>query len=307
MTKLREVFQAIQALAVDGIATQAEIMRITGVSERNLRRLIGELIQMQIIQTHRTPNHYGASPRFHYRPSQKLPDSSWPPVEKLPDSMSPLDKKLPAKYWPVVETSGQDLAGSRPADGLMIHEHDMINQNDDMKEVLTLLNFIAGKNLTLCAERCTPERARQARALFDYCEENDAWAEYGVRDHKKRVGWLVRLLKNGSPIPPPRQMPLPAGAVDLTPAPPAPTDLDTVWLKTQTDLRGQMTEATYDTVIRDARLVRQNGHYLVIAPGEYAYGWMPRLAPVITRALAGVVGGPVEVKFKLMEPSERSA
>lgn len=78
-------------------------------------------------------------------------------------------------------------------------------------------------------------------------------------------------------------------------------DPNQIWTDTKTVLRPQLTRATYDTILHDTSLAAStNGHYRVLVPTEPALEWLSnRLSPLITRALAGVIGHPVEIVFEL--------
>lgn len=85
---------------------------------------------------------------------------------------------------------------------------------NDMKKILAELDFINAKNRAACAKLVDLDTARRWRQLWEYCEANDAWGEYGVKTNG--VGYIVRLIKNQDPVPEPVQSPLPAGSLDLS-------------------------------------------------------------------------------------------
>lgn len=83
----------------------------------------------------------------------------------------------------------------------------------------------------------------------------------------------------------------------------APSSVDeAIWSETQSVLRRQMTQATYDAIIQGTRLIeRDNGVYLVGVQSEMAKEWLEnRLREVVQRALSNVLGASVKVRFTLL-------
>ena len=82
-------------------------------------------------------------------------------------------------------------------------------------------------------------------------------------------------------------------------APPAVTDA--IWAETQTTLRRQMTQATYDAIIQGTKLVEQDDNvYVVGVHSDMAKEWLEnRLHDIVQRALSSVVGSSVVVQFRL--------
>ena len=74
---------------------------------------------------------------------------------------------------------------------------------------------------------------------------------------------------------------------------------DTVWNEILTKLGQQMTLATFDTWLRDSRLVSQEDDRLVVSVrSHYAVDWLSnRLEDTVLRTAARVLGRPVEVSF----------
>jgi hypothetical protein len=94
-------------------------------------------------------------------------------------------------------------------------------------------------------------------------------------------------------------------AVSPTPAIPAMTlDEATLWKTVQGELKMQMTQATYNTWLRDARLrLNGGGVAYVVVGNEYAAGWINgRLAPVIARTLSAVAER--ELSVVAIQPSD---
>ena len=87
--------------------------------------------------------------------------------------------------------------------------HDM----NDKNQILLQLDFINAKNRKLCAAQVDLPTARRWRELWEYCENNDAWGEYGIATNG--VGYIVRLIKNGDPVPEKIQSSLPAASLDI--------------------------------------------------------------------------------------------
>jgi hypothetical protein len=300
MTKQLQVYQVLVALADEnGVcsATQAEIARQAGVSRPRIIPILRALMQAGMIEIDNSTRHYGARARKRYTLSQKL---SHEKVTQSPELSHEKVTQSPELSHEKVTQSPEPSHEKVTQSPLMIH--DMIHDHDKntMKQITMLLNFITGKNLTTCVARCDLARAQAARALYEYCQNYDAWAEYGVR--KNGVGWIVRLLKNGSPIPPPRQMPLPAAVLDFSP----PAELDDLWGRVQAILRPQVTRATYDTIILPACLLPAEGGGYVIAAPPLALDWLEhRLAGLVQQALTAVIGGPVQVKFSELTERDR--
>ena len=85
----------------------------------------------------------------------------------------------------------------------------------------------------------------------------------------------------------------------------SPPSIDeAIWSETQTVLRRQMTQATYDAIIQGTKLLkRDNGVYIVGVQSEMAHEWLEnRWRNVVQRALSSVVGAAVKIEFQLATP-----
>jgi len=71
------------------------------------------------------------------------------------------------------------------------------------------------------------------------------------------------------------------------------------WQAALGDLQLQMTKATFDTWVRNTRLVScQDGVFVIGAQNEFTRDWLEnRLLTTVERTLVGIVGHPVEVRF----------
>ncbi|MCB0198061.1 MAG: hypothetical protein KDJ65_39325, partial [Anaerolineae bacterium] len=88
------------------------------------------------------------------------------------------------------------------------------------------------------------------------------------------------------------------------PSPLATPSMDeAIWSETQSMLRRQMTQATYDTIIQGTRLVGQSrDKYIVGVHSDMAKEWLEnRLRDIVQRALSGVVGQPTNIEFVLLD------
>ncbi len=74
---------------------------------------------------------------------------------------------------------------------------------------------------------------------------------------------------------------------------------DLIWSATLGELQLQMTQATFDTWLRDSRLLKyKDGAFVVGVKNGYAKDWLEhRLLPTIKRTLVRLAGQTVEVKF----------
>jgi chromosomal replication initiator protein len=74
---------------------------------------------------------------------------------------------------------------------------------------------------------------------------------------------------------------------------------DQIWQAALGQLQMQMTQATYDTWVKDTRLVSKDAHKLVIGTkSAYAKDWLEnRLVKTINRTVAGLLGHPVDLEF----------
>ena len=90
-----------------------------------------------------------------------------------------------------------------------------------------------------------------------------------------------------------------------------------MWRAALSELELQMTNATFSTWLRPARLLvwesrgDDNGstrtRVVLGTPNEYVKDWLEnRLQTPIVRTLSGIVGHPVEVEFELYEQTQRN-
>ena len=72
-----------------------------------------------------------------------------------------------------------------------------------------------------------------------------------------------------------------------------------IWQAALGELQLQMTKATFDTWVRNTRLVScQDDVFVIGAQNEFARDWLEnRLLTTVERTLVGIVGHPVEVRF----------
>ena len=80
-----------------------------------------------------------------------------------------------------------------------------------------------------------------------------------------------------------------------------------IWSATLGELQLQMTQATFDTWLRDSRLLKFEGDVVVVAvKNGYAKDWLQsRLLTTIKRTLARQLGRPVDVKFVVLSEEHR--
>ncbi len=76
-------------------------------------------------------------------------------------------------------------------------------------------------------------------------------------------------------------------------------EADRIWQAALGELQLQMTKATFDTWVRNTRLVSgQDDLFVIGAQNEFARDWLEnRLLTTVERTLVGIVGHPVEVRF----------
>jgi len=70
-------------------------------------------------------------------------------------------------------------------------------------------------------------------------------------------------------------------------------------------LRGEMSKATFDTWVRDTRVVAfDDGVFTLGVPNAYARDWLEdRLTKTVQHKLAGILGQPVQVRFVVWSPT----
>ncbi len=74
---------------------------------------------------------------------------------------------------------------------------------------------------------------------------------------------------------------------------------ETAWIATLGELELQMTRATFNTWLKDARLLaNEDGEYVIGVRNDYAKDWLDyRLKETINRTLSSIVGEPVAARF----------
>ena len=82
---------------------------------------------------------------------------------------------------------------------------------------------------------------------------------------------------------------------------------DQVWEAALGQLQMQMTQATFDTWVKDTRLVSRNHQTLVVgAKSAFAKDWLEnRLLPTINRTVSGLLGHPVDIEFVVDSGEDR--
>ena len=88
------------------------------------------------------------------------------------------------------------------------------------------------------------------------------------------------------------------------------TNTDQVWQAALGQLQLQMTRATFDTWLKDTRIISQNNGNMVIGTkNAFAKDWLEnRLLNTINRTVANVLGRPVDIQFAIdteMEPLDQ--
>ncbi len=75
-----------------------------------------------------------------------------------------------------------------------------------------------------------------------------------------------------------------------------------LWDMVLTELRLQMTKATFDTWLRSTALLRREEKWVVVGvPNGYVKEWLEhRLAPTVQRTLASLLGQPIQVAFEVV-------
>lgn len=209
MTKIREVYQAIVAQAESGICnlSQSQLMQAVGLhSRRHLLRITQELQELGLIVIDRHYDRHRGQTKNRYLII---------PMGQIESHRSITDE---TNRVPSVSATMTDGTPGVPSVGVMglleSHSKLMIHDMNDEKQILLQLDFIHAKNRKLCAARVDLPTARRWRELWEYCENNDAWGEYGIATNG--VGYIVRLIKNGDPVPEKIQSSLPAASLDIS-------------------------------------------------------------------------------------------
>ena len=81
---------------------------------------------------------------------------------------------------------------------------------------------------------------------------------------------------------------------------------ETAWQAVLAELALQLTQATFDTWLRDSVLLREEDGTLVVGvKNAYAKDWLEnRLLGTVKRTLARLTGGPVDVRFEIRPQEE---
>lgn len=214
----------------------------------------------------------------------------------------PPDQSIRVDTLPLETGPKQGHNGAKYQDCYPMMNHDDEKEKIE-KEMFELLDFLD------LSERV--KRIRESHCTLAYCRAWRSW--WDCRDEGRftnAAGYVNSEMREGRW--PSAQLPLRESALDLselqnfkTEPPPSPSPLEKIWGETQAALKGQMTQATFDTHLKDSQLLKQDGdHYLVGVSTSAAKDWLtrPRLRGVVERALAGVVGSPVELEFEVKEP-----
>lgn len=82
-----------------------------------------------------------------------------------------------------------------------------------------------------------------------------------------------------------------------------------IWSAALGELQLQMTQATFDTWLRDSRLLKyEDGTFVIAVKSGYAKEWLEnRLLGTIKRTLARQAGEPVEVRFVVLSEERKAA
>lgn len=208
MTKLREVYQAIVAQSNNGVCilSQAELMKVVGLhSRRHLLRITKELQALGLIVIDRYYDRHKAQTKNRYLVR---------PMGQIESHQSVTDGTNGVPSGQDAITDGTNGVPSPGAMGLQESHKPLMNHDmNDKNQILLQLDFINAKNRKLCAALVDLPTARRWRELWEYCENNDAWGEYGIATNG--VGYIVRLIKNGDPVPGKIQSSLPAASLDI--------------------------------------------------------------------------------------------
>ena len=80
------------------------------------------------------------------------------------------------------------------------------------------------------------------------------------------------------------------------------------WQSALGQLQMEMPKATFDTWVRDTRMLSyEDGLFTIGVRNTYACEWLEsRLSSTVTRLLMGMMNRSVEVKFEVVEPESES-
>lgn len=82
------------------------------------------------------------------------------------------------------------------------------------------------------------------------------------------------------------------------------SDAETLWRQVLEELRLQMTRATFDTWLRNTRVIEADeGSWTVWVAHHYALDWLSnRLAPTIERTVRRIAGNAIRIRFAVSPP-----
>jgi hypothetical protein len=172
--------------------------------------------------------------------------------------------------------------------------------------------------LSLGDDQATPPSLRKVfecwDELFGSCLRQEArrvrWQEEQARRQEEKMAHLLDASETSQPVVSPLTEPF--GGVDperSRGAQDGPSRTDAaaperkIWQAALGELQLQMTKATFDTWVRNTRLLSCLDDVFVIgAQNAFARDWLEnRLLTTVKRTLVGIVGHPVEVQFMLEE------
>jgi hypothetical protein len=125
-----------------------------------------------------------------------------------------------------------------------------------------------------------------------------------VRQNKRTLAYLNGVLRNRAPLRAFYEEAQNGDQRPARPAPPAPSEGELLWAEACADLRVQLPHETFDTWLRNARLLdHTDGLFTVGVGNARAVEWLEagRLKGVVTRALRQVAGESAEVHFVIDE------
>jgi hypothetical protein len=131
-------------------------------------------------------------------------------------------------------------------------------------------------------------------------ERVEGWVRHVLRNKEIGVGLFLTMIREGEPAP---EDPLADcyRAVQDAPFEPAPepTEHERVWREILDQLELEMTQATFNTWLRDTRALSGDDGVLVVeVRNDFAQEWLDvRLRPTIERVARHVAGCPQEVQF----------
>lgn len=263
-------------------AYQDQLAALVGVSTRHLRRLLADLAAAGLVQIQPSPR---PQPNGYFLPLLAV-------FKESANSTQP-DSTLSAK---------EELTGQK-AESAMSHEHDEDFLPDKINRHLEFLHE-GQRQERLAQPHCTP-------AFLQAWD--DWWGAGRFGRLRNPAGWANLQIKQGR-WPPVAPTPLPLLATPVEPpptgnSPAAPTAEDVFWGEILTQLRSQMTRATFDTWLKGTRLAAREGDCFTIAvPSGFARDWLEhRLQGVIRRTIAQATGlppGRLELLFRVGAPIE---